>query len=317
MKSWLQHLSQQKQTGIALAASALFLFFSIFTSSFLAVENLFSISRNMAFYIFIGLSQAVVMATGGMNVSMGAIGGLATVVIGVAITKAGLPGGVAIVAGLLAGVLCGLFNGLVIAKLRINDFIVTLSTSFIFTGINYGVSKGFPYTAIPDSFTVIGRGDVLGIPILLLVVVATLILAKVFFESTITGRHILAVGSNASAARLSGVKVDRMRIISHAISGFLAALTGYFYVSRMGSAQPAAGQNWLIISFSVAVIGSTALSGGVLSPFGLFLGGVIMVLIKNGLILMNANVYLEQAFIGVVILLIVALDALRTRNRQA
>jgi ribose transport system permease protein len=146
-------------------------------------------------------------------------------------------------------------------------------------------------------------------------VIVVLVLTYFFFSYTMTGRYILATGSNASAARLSGVKVSRMRVISHTLSGLLAAMTGFFYVSRMGSAQPATGQNWLIISFSVAVIGGTSLSGGVISALGLFLGAVIMVLIQNGLVLVNANVYFEQAFIGSIILVVVTLDGLRLRKR--
>ena len=181
--------------------------------------------------------------------------------------------------------------------------------------MNYGISRGFPYTSLPASITILGRGNFIGLPLLFWLVLAILILAYFFFAYTMTGRYILATGSNSSAARLSGVKTSRMRVISHALSGTLAGLTGFFYVSRMGSAQPATRQNWLIISFSVAVIGGTSLNGGVISALGLFLGGIIMVLIQNGLVLVNANVYFEQAFIGTIILVVVTLDGLRLRRK--
>jgi ribose transport system permease protein len=310
----LARLVRNNQSGIFIAAVALFLGFSVFTNSFLSSYNLFNISRNIAFYILIGLGQAIVMAIGGMNVSFGAIGGLATTIVGVLITKAGMPNGIAALGAAGVGIACGLFNGFFITRFRINDFIVTLATSFIFTGINYGISRGFPYTNMPGSITFIGRGRLLGLPLMFWLVIAVLVLASYFFAFTVTGRYILATGSNLNAARLSGIKVQKMRVVSHALSGLLAALTGFLYVSRMGSAQPATGQDWLIISFSVAVIGGTSLNGGVISALGLFLGAVIIVLIQNGLVLVNANVYFEQAFIGTIILVVVTLDGLRMRK---
>lgn len=313
--SLVTRLFRKNQSGIAIAAVALFLGFSVFTNSFLTPYNLFNISRELAFYALIGLGQAVVMAIGGMNVSLGAIGGLATTIVGILITKTGASGSIAALGAVGVGIACGVFNGFFITRFRINDFIVTLATSFIFTGINYGISRGFPYTSLPASITILGRGNFIGLPLLFWLVLAILILAYFFFAYTMTGRYILATGSNSSAARLSGVKTSRMRVISHALSGTLAGLTGFFYVSRMGSAQPATGQNWLIISFSVAVIGGTSLNGGVISALGLFLGGIIMVLIQNGLVLVNANVYFEQAFIGTIILVVVTLDGLRLRRK--
>jgi ribose transport system permease protein len=311
----LARLFRKNQSGIAIAAVVLFLGFSLFTDSFLTPYNLFNISRDLAFYALIGLGQAVVMAIGGMNVSLGAIGGLATTIVGILITKAGASNAIAALGAVGVGIACGAFNGFFITRFRINDFIVTLATSFIFTGINYGLSRGFPYTNMPASITFIGRGSLFGLPYLFWIALAIMGFAYFFFTYTITGRYILATGSNLNAARLSGVKTSRMRVVSHILSGFIAALTGFFYVSRMGSAQPATGQNWLIISFSVAVIGGTSLNGGVISALGLFLGGIIMVMIKNGLVLVNANVYFEQAFIGTIILAVVTLDGLRLSKR--
>jgi ribose transport system permease protein len=309
-------LFRHTESGIAVAAILLFLVFSIFTTSFLTPYNLFNVSRNISFYVFIGLGQAVVMLTGGMNVSFGAIGGLTTVVIGFLVAKLGMPIGAAVCIAILVGMLCGLLNGLLITRFWISDFVVTLATSFIFTGLDYGISKGFPYVDLPRAITVIGRDSFLGLPIIAWMMILVVIVTFLFFSHTVSGRFLLATGSNINAAKLSGINTSKMRIIAHVLSGSLAALTAFFYVSKMGSAQPANGGDWMITSFAVAVVGGTSLSGGSISAIGLVLGGIIMVFVKNGLVLMNANVYFEQALIGGIILIVVILDGIRSHRQS-
>ncbi|MGL1891569.1 MAG: ABC transporter permease [Spirochaetaceae bacterium] len=307
----LNNILGRREVGIVAPALMLFIFFSIFSDNFLSEYNMFNISRNLSFNIFIALGQAVVIAIGGMNLSVGAIGGMSTIVVGHMLVNMGMPAGVAVICGLAIGVIAGLLNGLIITKLKLNSFIVTLSTSFLFTGLVYGVSKGYPYTNIPKSFTTFGRGSFLGLPIVLWLLSITLICLYYLYKHTVLGRRLLATGGNENAARLSGINTNRMIVIANMLSGFFAALTGVLYVSRMGSAQPATGQNWMVISFAVAIIGGTKLGGGVITSGGLLAGGIIMVLIKNGLILMEANVYFEQAFLGLIILFTVSLDSIK------
>lgn len=307
----LKALMGKRETGIVIPALILFLFFSLFTDSFLTEYNMFNISRNLSFNIFIALGQAVVLAIGGMNLSIGAIGGLSTIVVGHLLVNAGASASVAVAAGLLTGITAGLINGIVITKLKLNAFIVTLSTSFIFTGIVYGISKGYPYTDIPKSFTYVGRKSLLGFPIVFWILLLILFFLHYLYKHTVLGRRLLATGGNENAARLSGINTDRMIVTANVLSGFFASMTGILYVSRMGSAQPATGQNWMVTSFAVAIIGGTSLDGGIISSIGLLAGGVIMVLIKNGLILMEANVYFEQAFLGSIILFTVSLDSIK------
>ncbi len=301
----------RRETGIVVPALLLFVFFSLFSDSFLTQYNMFNISRNLSFYIFIALGQAVVIAIGGMNLSVGAIGGLSTIAVGHILVNMGLPGSVAITVGLLTGITAGFLNGIIITKLKLNPFIVTLSTSFLFTGLVYGISKGYPYTDIPKSFTYVGRKSFLGFPIVFWMLIIILFALYYLYRHTVLGRRLLATGGNENAARLSGINTDRMIILANVLSGFFASMTGVLYVSRMGSAQPATGQNWMVTSFAVAIIGGTSLDGGIISSIGLFAGGVIMVLIKNGLILMEANVYFEQAFLGMIILFTVSLDSIK------
>jgi ribose transport system permease protein len=248
------------------------------------------------------------LATGNMNLSVGAIGALSAIIFGLCLETFGLPLPVALLAAFGAAMACGWFNGFAMTFLGINSFIVTLSTLFIYTGFVYGISKGYPFKAIPASFQRLGQGGVLGLPILSFIMLAVLLATGYLYRHSVLGRHMLATGSNLHAAQLSGIDTSRTIMRANLLSACFACLAGLLWVSRLGSAQPATGQDWLIISFAVAIIGGTALNGGKITMIGLFGGALIMVLIKNGLIMMQANVYFEQAFLGSIILLTILLD---------
>ena len=305
MKPFWNRLFSRSEVGTVIAALVLFLGFTFLTDSFFTAYNLFNVGRNLSIYVFIALGQAIVMVVGGMNLSLGAIGGLATITAGMLMQNWGWDPTAASAAAIGVGLLTGWINGVVITKTKLNSFIVTLATSFIFTGLVMGISKGYPATKLPESFNIIGQGNLLGIPNLVILLLVTLVVVWYFFKFTVTGRHLLATGGNLNAARLSGIKTDRMIVLANVLSGGLAAITALLWISRMASAQPATGGNWMIISFAVAVIGGTSLSGGSISALGLFFGGLIMVLIKNGLILMQVDTYFEQTFLGMIILLAV------------
>lgn len=296
------------EVGILGAALLLIAIFTVLSDSFLTSYNVFNLGRTQALYVFVALAQAVMLVTGNMNLSVGAIAGLTAIIFGYLIDTLGLPLPVALIGAMAVALIAGFFNGIIMTKLRINSFIVTLSTLFIFTGLVYGISEGYPYKNIPKEFVSLGRGSFLGLPILFYIMLVVLIAVWYMFRYTVFGRQLLATGSNIEAAELSGINTDRVIMGANLLSAGFAAIGGLLWVSRLGSAQPAIGQNWLIISFAVAIIGGTALAGGRLTAIGIFGGALIMVLIKNGLILLQANVYFEQAFLGTIILLTIALD---------
>ncbi|MEP0521879.1 MAG: ABC transporter permease [Hyphomicrobiales bacterium] len=299
------------EAGILGAAALLVVIFALASDSFLTQYNIFNLTRTQSLYMFVALSQAIMLVTGNMNLSVGAIAGLTAVTFGYTVDTLGLPWPLCIAIALGVSLATGFFNGFVMTKLGVNSFIVTLSTLFIFTGIVYGVSEGYSYRNIPAAFKTIGRGSFLGLPYLFYLMLGTLLAVWYMFRHTIFGRQLLATGSNAEAAELSGINTHRVIMGANFLSSLFAGIGGLLWVSRLGSAQPAIGENWLIISFAVAIIGGTALAGGRITALGLFAGGLIMVLIKNGLILVQANVYFEQAFLGSIILLTILLDRAR------
>jgi ribose transport system permease protein len=314
--SVLASLLRRPDFSVVLATVVLFVIFSIGSPSFLTQYNLFNMGRTAALYVFVAMGQAIVIVIGGMNLSLGAIGGLSVVMAGMAMQDFGLDPLIALPIALLVGVLAGFFNGAIITRLHLNSFVATLATSFIFAGLVNGISKGNPYTNIPKDITFIGRGDILGIPILFVMMLVLLAIVAYFFRFAVTGRRILATGGNAEAARLSGVRTDRIVVLANVLSGMFAAFAGFLWITRVGSAQPSIGSDWLIISFAVAIIGGTSLAGGEISPLGLGAAAIMLTLIKNGLIMFNVNVYYEQTFLGLVILLAVSLESIRAIGRR-
>lgn len=321
--SALWSVLRRTDTSVVLATLILFIIFSFSNSSFLTPFNLFNVARTASLYVLIALGQAMVVVVGGMNLSLGAIGGLTVVVAGWCMDTMGWSPWVAVPLAMLTGILCGAFNGFVIVKSKLNSFIVTLASLFIFTGLVQGISQGFPYSNIPKDFTALGRDGILGVPYLFVFVCIVLIVLAYIFKYRVVGRRILATGGNLEAARLSGIRTDNIIVLAHTLSGVFAATAGLLWVSRMGSAQPSTGTDWLIISFAVAIIGGTALNGGEFSALGILASAFMLTLIKNGLIMLNVNVYFEQTFLGIIVLLAVSVESIRmavsnsSKRRQA
>jgi ribose transport system permease protein len=296
--------------GLITAALILFGGIALISDTFLSGYTMFVLSRQIAFFTIIALAQAVCLVVGGMNLSVGAIGSICTVTLGLALANAGLSGWIAVPLTLLCGGLAGLANGLLIVKLRIDSFIVTLSMMFIFMGLRSGISGGQPY-AVPQSFCFVGQQGVLGIPYVFLIMLAVLGVASYMYRNTVFGRRMLATGGNEDAARLSGISNDNMIMGANVLSGLLAAIAAILWASELGSAAPETGDSWLIVTFAVAIIGGTGLKGGAISPYGILMGGIIYTLIRHGLIEMKANPYYMNVYIGVLILLTIAVDRIR------
>jgi ribose transport system permease protein len=293
--------------GLLIAAALLFAVIAAYSDTFLKPYTLFVVSRQVAQFVLVALAQAVCLVVGGMNLSVGAIGSLTTVALGLCLDNWGLPAWQAVPVALAVGAACGLINGLLIIKVKINSFIVTLSTMFIFMGLRSGISGGNPY-AVPDSFTIVGQGKIFGVPYFFLIMLVVLVVVAYMYRNTVFGRRMLATGGNEDAARLSGIRTDRMILGANVLSGLFAALAAVLYASELGSAAPETGDSWLIVSFAVAIIGGTGLNGGVISALGILMGGIIYTLIRHGLIEIKANPYYMNVYLGLLILLAIAID---------
>ena len=309
-ESALKRFFGRSELTVLVAVLILGTIFSVFSNNFLSAYNIYTLSRTAALYMFVALSQTMVIIVGGMNLSLGYIGGMSVVAVGFCMQNLHTSAAVAVIAALAIGLLAGAFNGIVITRLKINSFIVTLATSFIYQGLITGISEGFPYTQLSPNFTWLGRGRFLGLPLMLFFAILVLLAIWFVFRYTVTGRRLLATGGNEVAARMAAVNTDRSVVIANVLSGLFAAIAGICAVSMNGSAQPTTGSDWMIYSFAVSVIGGTALAGGVIQPLGIFIAAYLIVMIKNGLVMINANIYFEQTYLGLILLLAVSLSSI-------
>lgn len=309
-------LTGRSEMPVLIATLILGMIFAICSPSFLSAYNIYNVTRTAALYMFVALSQSMVMIIGGMNVSIGYTGALCVVACGHCMQNLGWGPVPTVIAALLVGMLCGLINGLIITRLHINSFVTTLATQFIFKGLVTGISEGFPYTEINENFTVLGRNKFLGLPLMLYLAIVFLIVTWYIFRFTVTGRQLLATGGNEKAARMAAINTNNMILIANILSGLLAAVAGICAVSMNGAAQPTTGTDWMIYSFAVSVIGGTALAGGAICPAGIFIAGIMIVIIKNGLTMLNANVYYEQTYLGLILLVAVSLGSVSAMFKE-
>ncbi len=284
---------------------------SLVTPRFGSTYNFYVLLRNVSVTVVVGLSQMVVLAVGELNLSVGALGGFVTVVLGLMMEVWHVPLPLAILLALVIGSLAGLINGLLIVTSRINGFIITLATASAFTGMSLGLTQAIPFYQLPASFTRFGQAAFGPIPYVLLVTVLVALVMAGLLGKTVMGRQLLAVGGNRTAAALSGISINRSLVWAHTISGFLVAVAAVLGTAQLGSAQPTIGADWVLTSFAVPIIGGTALAGGYVSVVGTFLAAIIIALMNNGLILIQADPYWVQFLLGVLILGAVGLGQVR------
>lgn len=297
--------------GVAVGAVALTALLMITTTSFATPQNFEVLARGVAVTSMVGLAQMVVLAAGGLNLSVGATGALVAVVTGALLNSYGLPSPIATLVGLTAGTLSGALNGIVIVRTGISPFIVTLASGSIFTGIALGVTESVPYYRLPSDFAALGNTSFIGIPLIFVVAIVLAGLLGLVFRYLSLGRQILAFGANPRAAELAGVSTGRLQVVVYALSGFLASCASILLIARLGSADPTIGFDWLLPSFAVPIIGGARLAGGSVSVLGAVLGAVLLGTLANGLVQWNVSIFYVQLLSGLIILAAGGIDRIR------
>ncbi|MFN3823047.1 MAG: ABC transporter permease [Pseudorhodobacter sp.] len=302
--------------GLILLIGIFALLFSIYTSGFLSAFNLFSLGRNAAVNIMIGLAMMTVIVTGGLNLAVGAMGVCAAMAFGWLIQVAGLPWPLAIIGGLALGAGLGFINGWTVVRTGLHSFIITLATMSIFFGVMIFLTRAEAFREIPAIFSAFGRMKFATYfsPLLLVTLGCALALAWLY-RFTVTGREMLAAGANPAAAELSGIRVGRAIILCHMLSGVLAGVAALMLVTRNGAAIPSMagqlGQDWLLPAFLGPVLGGTLLQGGKVSVLGTVLGAFLVTMLSSGLLMLQVGAFWVQTFLGLMLLIAVLLDKAR------
>jgi len=291
----------------------LFIALTIASPHFLTETNLASVVRQTAVINIIALGMTLVIITAGIDLSVGSMLALAGL-FGTMAMRDGHSIPYAIATGVVAGLICGLLNGLMIALFRINPFIVTLGTMGIYRGLSLVISNGLPIHEIPQSFSYLGAGNLLGVPVVLWILLVAALFMHFILENTKLGRYSFAIGSNVDAAFYAGVPIKFHLTMVYALIGLLTGLAGMIEASRLMTGQPTAGQGYELQAIAAVVIGGGSLTGGEGSVIGTLVGAFVMGLLSNGSDLLGISPYWQQAIIGAVIIAAVGFDELRKRR---
>ncbi|MGW1435304.1 ABC transporter permease/substrate-binding protein [Streptomyces griseus] len=285
---------------------------SLLSGDFLTTQNLLNVGVQAAVTAILAFGVTFVIVSAGIDLSVGSVAALSATVLAWSATSAGVPVVLAVVLAIVTGIACGFVNGALVSYGKLPPFIATLAMLSIARGLSLVISQGSPI-AFPDSVSVLG--DTLGgwLPVPVLVMIAMGLVTALILGRTFIGRSMYAIGGNEEAARLSGLRVKRQKIVIYALSGLFAAVAGIVLASRLVSAQPQAAQGYELDAIAAVVIGGASLAGGVGKASGTLIGALILAVLRNGLNLLSVSAFWQQVVIGVVIALAVLLDTLRRK----
>ena len=279
------------------------------TRTFFTENNLINLMRQASLWAIIAVGQTFVIITAGIDLSVGAVVGFSSVVVAMAL-KADLPIPLSILLTLAVGAAIGLFNAFGVIRLGLPPFIMTLAMLTALRGVGLLMTNGATISGLPDAFTDFSLQSAFGIPTLFWMVILVAIPAYIFLHQSRGGRYLFAIGSNAEAARLSGVNVQRMLYVAYTLSAMLAAFAGVLTTSRISIGNATTGEGWELQSIAASVIGGTSLFGAVGSIHGPLLGSFLLTTINNGANLLNVNPFWQRIITGGLIIVIVYFDQL-------
>jgi ribose transport system permease protein len=285
------------------------------SSEFLTANNMANLARQVAVFGIIAVGQLLIILTAGIDLSVGSVLGL-TGCITAELLVHGTPVGIAIIGGLAAGAAIGVFNGVLVAYGKLPPFIVTLGMLGIARGAVLVLTDASTVQPLPDSFGKIANGDFLGLPNLLWMFAAVVVVTAFVLRRTVFGRYIYAVGSNPESARLAGVPVTKVLVAVYMIGGLLAAVGGILFTSRLNAGIPTAGTGYELNAIAACVIGGASLFGAKGGAYGAAAGALIVGTLNNGGNLLNINSFYLQIIIGALILIAVAFDQFQGRRSR-
>jgi len=287
---------------------------SLLSPHFLTVSNILNVLRQISLVAIIAVGMTYVIITGGIDLSVGSVAALSGIITGVFLKNVGIGIFFSIILGIGAGILCGLFNGILItSKIKMPPFISTLAMMSIARGLALFITSGRPIFNLPESFSFLGGGIVIGIPMPIIIMMIIYILAHFHLSYSKTGLYFYAIGGNEEAARVSGIHTNKVKMKAYIISGICSSIAGIVLASRVMVSEPIAGFGYELDAIASVIIGGTNLFGGEGLVLGTLIGAVIMGILRNGLNLLNVSTYLQQVVIGFVIAGMVSISILRRK----
>ena len=303
-----------RQFGLVFVALIIIIFMSITSDVFLTSQNIINILRQISINGILAVGMTFVILTGGIDLSVGSVVAITGVIAG-SLLKNGTNWFIACLAALVISVICGILNGWLIAYIGFQPFIATLSTMTIGRGFAQVYSDGKPYMISDPAFKKIGQGAFLGVPIPIILLVIFCALGLVILMMTTFGRYVFAIGGNMSAAKLSGVRTQRIQTMVYVFSSICAWMVGLILAARISSGQPTAGESYEMDAIAATAIGGTSMNGGIGSLTGTIIGFILLGLLQNSMNLMNINSFWQDIVKGLLIIVAVFLD-MRTKGKK-
>jgi len=304
-----------KKLSPAFIFIGLFIIMSVASPAFTKFASLMNVLRQSAVVGILAIGQAMVIMSGGIDLSIGAMMALSGCLTAILNTKLGFAPVPAVICGICVGMVIGLINGLLTTKLNLFDFIATLGTQMVANGIALVITQGLPVSRIDGKILFLGAtmfGP--GIPYSCIVLLIIVVLGWILLEKTTFGRNVLAIGGNREAARVSGINTDNTKILANVFAGLCAAIAGIVLSGRLSSANALMGTNYELNSIAAVVIGGTSINGGEGSIIGTLLGILTMGVLQCGMDLLGFSAAWQKIVLGLVIIAVVTLDNFRRKK---
>ena len=301
-----------KKYGTLFALLGIIILFSALRSTiFFTARNFINITQQISILMIVAIGATYILAISEFDLSFASIVSFAGVFVAGLMVSGVAPWlSIFLSMGLCLGF--GLFNGILVAKLKLPSFVTTLATATFLGGITFWYSKGtIIFSGIPDSFLIIGQQSVAGIPITSIIMFALILFSWYLLSKTIFGRAIYSVGGNETAARYSGIEINKVKIIVFIIAALHSNIAGVVLASKLGSAHPTAGGGYLLQSYAAAFLGTTSFKEGEANIWGTFVGALIIGILANGLTILNVPYFLQDIFTGMIIIAALIVRMLR------
>lgn len=304
-----------KKYTVVIILILLMIVFSIASPYFLTKENLTKIIIQNTYFLIVALGMVFVMLGGGIDFSVGYQMSLVGVITAMLMVQYNKPPFVAIITGIIIGTILGFINGLIVVKLKLFPLIVTLATSMVYQGISFTLSQSKTFRSYPESFRLLTMGKFLGIPNDVFLTIILIILVSFIFEKTYFGRFVLACGGNEEAARLSGIKTEKIKITLYAICGFFVAIATMVMLSKSNTHNSTFGPGTEFTALTAGLIGGISFKGGEGKIWGLVTGVFVLAVIGNGMQLSGVSTFVQYIIKGLILLAAMTFDEYQKQSK--
>lgn len=305
-----------KEFGIVGVLIVVIIFFTIISGNFLTFSNMRTILLQVASVCVCSLGMMFVLVTGGIDLSVGYMASAAGMMSAFCMTTAKMNGALSLLVTLFFALAIGAVQGLLIAKIKVPPFIVTMAFMNGLKGFSYLITSGRAIYDLPDFVRAIGQGKMAGIPIPVLIMAILIAVTAFFTRKIYVGRYFYAVGSNEDASRLAGINADNVKIVTYMLSAFFAFVAGIIMMGRLATASPNSGDGFEFDVITACVLGGVSMCGGKGHVYQAVVGAIIIAVLNNGMIQMHIDTYVQLVIKGLILLLAVVFDSIQQHRKQ-